>query len=47
MVAREVAGDEAVAEKTIGAAVQLRNGPTVTDEGRGKLFLSLMLLYYL
>ena len=46
MAAREAAGEEAVAKKTVGAAMRLRNGSTVTDEGCGKLFSTLLLLYY-
>ena len=44
MAAGEAAGEEAVAEK---AARRLRSGTTSTGEGRGKLFLSLLLLHYL
>ena len=44
MAAGEAAVEEAVAEK---AAKRLRNGTMSTGEGRGKLFLSLLLLHYL
>ena len=43
----EAAGKEVVAEKTTAAARRLRIGPTATDEGCGKIFLSLLLVYNL
>ena len=46
MAVREAAGEEAVAEKTAAVARRLRSGTTATGEGRGKLFLSLLLLHY-
>ena len=47
MAAGEAAGEEAVAEKTAAAARRPRSGTTTTGEGRGKLFLSLLLLHRL
>ena len=44
MATGEAAGEEAVAEKV---ARWLSSGTTSNGEGRGKLFLSLLLLYYL
>ena len=49
MVAGEAVGEDALVENTAAAAAarRLRRGPMATNEGRGKLILSLLLLYYL
>ena len=44
---KALAAGEAVAEKMTAAARRLRSGTTATGEGRGKLFLPLLLLHYL